>query len=77
MKNKSLLLVLISAIALASYKKEYTCTCTTTIGNIVTKTSKFNIDNSTKKNAVATCKSKGGVTSNSGVTTNITCIATN
>ena len=77
MKNKYLLKVLIAVISLASCKKEYTCTCTTTIGNVVTKTSKFNIDNSTKKNAVANCKSKEGVTSYNGVTTNITCMATN
>lgn len=72
--KKTILLGLAAISLLGSCKKEYTCTCTTTVGNIVTKTTKYTTDKTSKKDAVAECKSKAGVTSYSGVTTNISCI---
>jgi hypothetical protein len=40
----------------------------------VTKTTKYTTDKTSKKDAVAECNSKAGVTSYSGVTTNIACV---
>ncbi len=71
----NLMIAIATLSLLGSCKKEYTCTCTTTVGNVVTKTSKYTTDKTTKKDAVAECSSKEGVTSYNGVTTNISCIA--
>jgi hypothetical protein len=72
--KKTILISAAAIILFGSCKKEYTCTCTTTVGNVVTKTTKYTTDKTSKKDAVADCNSKTGVTSYSGVTTNISCV---
>jgi hypothetical protein len=72
--KKTIVIGAAAIMFLGSCKKEFTCTCTTTVGNVVTKTTKHTTDKTSKKDAVAECKSKEGVTSYSGVTTNISCV---
>jgi hypothetical protein len=72
--KKSFLIAIAGILLLGSCKKEYTCTCTTKVATVVTNTTKYTTDKKSKKDAVAECNLKAGVTSYNGVTTNITCI---
>lgn len=72
---KKLTIIAITAGSLmTSCKKVYTCTCTTTVGNVVTRTTQYTTGKTSKKSAIAECNNKEGVTSSSGVTTNISCV---
>ena len=72
MKKLTILAGVFFVFALASCKKDYTCTCTTDTAG-VTSTATTTIENSTQSDAEEACEAGNTSATVLGITTSVTC----